>query len=94
MAKRWLQAVVIALFLMVFGVGCVKPLSEEERQALRDQQAAAASAEQRLEELRNQKRGLEGQIRTLEREVQEAEAEKAAVEARWNERNANMGAGQ
>jgi len=81
--KMLLAASLSALFL----VGCTKYATEQEINTLKETEAASKKAESRITELRQERKTVEDKIADKERELQDAETEKAAVDGRLKAMN-------
>ena len=80
-AKNLLAIVAISSALLL-SVGCGWKPSEEQINQMEETRAAALSAEQKVEELKQQKARLEGQQNAKQQELDKVKADKAATEER------------
>lgn len=81
------QILLVASLSVLFLAGCTKYATEEELTSLRDTEAASKKAESRVNELRQERKTVEDKIADKERELQEAETEKTAVDGRLKAMN-------
>lgn len=83
------------LFVIIFvgaslslAMSCTKHPNEQQIRKMEETRAAALSAEQKLEELKQQRRGLEDQLSAKKKELQTVKDDKAATQdrvANWNQ---------
>jgi len=81
------QILLIASLSTLFLAGCTKYATEEELTRLRDTEAASKKAESRVSEVKQERKTVEDKIADRERELQEADTEKTAVDSRLKEMN-------
>lgn len=71
------RCLVFSSFALLLAIsGCTKRPSEEELSKLEEAKAAAESAERKLEELKQERIALEGQVQAKEEELRKNEAER------------------
>jgi len=81
------QILLIASLSTLFLAGCTKYATEEELTRLRDTEVASKKAESRVSEIKQERKTVEDKIADRERELQEADTEKTAVDSRLKEMN-------